>query len=248
MLISPSKPFGSLFGNTLENKQTSNKALDNFNNALAKGDKQGLMDAAAGLKSGESISKSFQANFMQASFEQSGGNFSFQLSALSISGMSSAFNTGDALGTYSRTSLSSQTLTISGSMSALNSLGGFEGLNDILKSKGIDLAQIGYEGKAINELSQSEANALISENGFFGINNTANRVADFVIKGAGDDLELLKAGLKGVKQGYEEAQKLWRDTLPEISQKTQELTLKLIEERIKELGGDTSGNAVNLEA
>ena len=78
--------------------------------------------------------------------------------------------------------------------------------------------------------------------------NTANRVADFVIKGAGDNLDLLKAGLEGIKRGYDEATKLWGGALPDISQKTQELTLKLIEDRIAQLGGDTSGNAMNLEA
>ena len=74
--------------------------------------------------------------------------------------------------------------------------------------------------------------------------NTAKRVADFVINGAGDDLEKLKAGKEGVINGFNQAQKLWGGKLPEISQKTQELLLKMIDERINELGG----NVMSLEA
>lgn len=235
---------GSLFGSQSGQKGVSSgfgSAVNDLNQAMASGNKERIQDAASKLKSGESISQSYQASFMEASFTQSGGNFTFQLGVLSMSGTQSAFNNGDSMGTYSRTSTSLQTITITGSMSSLSSLG------DILKDKGFDLSAIGYEGKPINELSQDEASSLISDSGFFGIKNTANRVADFVIKGAGDSLDMLKAGLEGVKRGYEEAQKAWGSTLPEISQKTQELTLKLIEERIAQLGGDASGSAMSLE-
>ena len=47
------------------------------------------------------------------------------------------------------------------------------------------LSGIGYEGKPIAELSQEEAAELVSEDGLFGIKQTSERIANFVINGAG---------------------------------------------------------------
>ena len=115
-------------------------------------------------------------------------------------------------------------------------------LSEILS--GLDLASIGYNGKSLNELSSDEANDLISENGFFGIANTAGRIASFVLNGAGDDVEKLKAGREGVTKGFEDAKKIWRGELPEISQKTIEKTLETLDKKIAELGG----NVLNVSA
>lgn len=104
---------------------------------------------------------------------------------------------------------------------------------------GMSLKNIGYEGKPITELTQDEAKELVSENGFFGITQTSNRVSDFVFNFAGDDLELLQKGREGIIQGFEEAKKMFGGELPEISYKTQERTLALIDEKINSL---KSGN------
>ena len=117
-----------------------------------------------------------------------------------------------------------------------------ENLSDILA--GLDLAGIGYNGKALGELSSDEASELVSENGFFGIANTAERIAGFVLNGAGDDVEKLKAGREGVAKGFEDAKKIWGGELPEISQKTIEKTLETLDKKIAELGG----NVLNVSA
>ena len=98
------------------------------------------------------------------------------------------------------------------------------------------LEDIGYEGQPIAELSQEEAAKLVSEDGIFGIEQTAKRIADFVIEGAGGDEELLRAGREGVLQGYDEAQELWGSELPEISQKTLQRALELIDTAMSEQG------------
>lgn len=115
-------------------------------------------------------------------------------------------------------------------------------LYDILS--GLDLAGIGYNGKALGELSSDEASELVSENGFFGISNTAERIAGFVLNGAGNDVEKLKAGRDGVAKGFEDAKKIWGGDLPEISQKTIEKTLESLDKKIAELGG----NVLNVSA
>lgn len=122
---------------------------------------------------------------------------------------------------------------------AQGALSGSEEILDFLSGKttssGMSLSNIGYEGKPITELSVDEANELLSDDGFFGIEQTSDRVANFVFSFAGDDLELLEKGRAGVVQGFEEALKMFGGELPEISYKTQERTLSLIDERINSL-------------
>lgn len=108
----------------------------------------------------------------------------------------------------------------------------------------IDFASIGYTGKNILSMNSNELNALVSEDGFFGIENTANRIADFVISGAGDDLQKLQKGFEGMKQGFAQAEKIWGDKLPQISQDTIDKAIEKVSARIQELGG----NAVNINA
>ena len=80
---------------------------------------------------------------------------------------------------------------------------------DFLSGKEVEgelsLKDIGYEGKPITELSPEEASELVSEEGFFGIDQTSQRVADFVFSFAGDDLDILAQGREGIVQGFEEA-------------------------------------------
>ncbi len=103
---------------------------------------------------------------------------------------------------------------------------------------GMSLKNIGYNGKPILDLTQDEAKDLVGENGFFGITQTSDRVANFVFSFSGDDLEKLQKGRDGIVQGFEEANKLFGGNLPEISYKTQERTLALIDQRIKEIKGE----------
>jgi len=114
-----------------------------------------------------------------------------------------------------------------------------QGVLDFLGGTGkIDdkiLADIGYTGKPILELTQQEAEDLISEDGFLGIKKTSQRVADFAITLAGDDLGNLAKVREGVIKGFEEAEKMFGGQLPEISYKTQERTLALIDAKIESL-------------
>ena len=99
-----------------------------------------------------------------------------------------------------------------------------------------NLANTGYEGKPITELTSDEATALISDNGFFGITQTSQRVADFVLNFSGDDLEKLEKGREGIIQGFEDAQKMWGGELPEISQETMKAAIELVDKAMTDLG------------
>lgn len=98
------------------------------------------------------------------------------------------------------------------------------------------LDSIGYKGKPIAELSQDEAGALVAEDGIFGIAKTGERLSQFVLTGAGDDIGMLRAGREGIISGYKEAEKLWGGELPEISRKTLDKALEQIDAKIAALG------------
>ncbi|HHY1437841.1 TPA: hypothetical protein ACV1MH_000177 [Campylobacter coli] len=134
----------------------------------------------------------------------------------------------------------STVLNTSNAQAGINDLLGGNDLNSVKSMlSDIDFASLSYNGKNPLTMNTDELNQLISEEGFFGIDNTANRIADFVIKGAGNDVEKLKKGLEGIKQGFEQAEKIWGGELPQISQDTIEATIKKVSDRIDELGGKT---------
>ncbi|MBW6488137.1 hypothetical protein [Sulfurimonas sp.] len=98
------------------------------------------------------------------------------------------------------------------------------------------LNDIGYNGKPIAELSQEEAANLVSEDGFFGIAQTSERIANFVINGAGEDESRLRAGREGMLQGFKEAEEMWGGELPEISQKTMQKAIEMVDKAMYNLG------------
>lgn len=98
------------------------------------------------------------------------------------------------------------------------------------------LSDIGYEGKPIASLSQEEAGTLVSEDGFFGIKQTSERIANFVIAGAGSDESMLRAGREGMLQGFKDAEAMWGGKLPDISQETMKKAVELVDKKMYDLG------------
>ena len=79
---------------------------------------------------------------------------------------------------------------------------------------------------------------LFGEDGYWGVKKTSGRIADFVLSGAGDDLDKLRAGREGVIAGFKEAEKIWgNQKLPNISYDTIGSAIEAIDEKIRDLGG-----------
>ena len=98
------------------------------------------------------------------------------------------------------------------------------------------LKDIGYEGKPIAELSKEEAAELVSEDGIFGIKQTSERIANFVINGSGGDEDRMRAGREGMIQGFKDAEELWGGELPEISQQTMQKSIEMVDKAMHDLG------------
>lgn len=60
----------------------------------------------------------------------------------------------------------------------------------------------------------------ISEDGYWGVKQTSDRIFDFAQALAGDDEEKMKAMKKAVEKGFKEATKTWGKELPDISKNT----------------------------
>lgn len=90
----------------------------------------------------------------------------------------------------------------------------------------------------LSRFTPEKASSLISDDGYHGVAKTSRRIADFVLNGAGDDMDRLRQGRKGILQGFEEAEKAWGGKLPAISYETIEAALKSVDDKISELGGN----------
>lgn len=60
----------------------------------------------------------------------------------------------------------------------------------------------------------------ISEDGYWGVKQTSDRIFDFAQALAGDDEEKMKAMKESVEKGFKEATKTWGKELPDISKNT----------------------------
>lgn len=70
--------------------------------------------------------------------------------------------------------------------------------------------------------TKAKAQEAISEDGYWGVEKTSDRIVDFAIALSGGDTSKAETLLDAFKQGFDEATKAWGKELPEISKKTYE--------------------------
>jgi hypothetical protein len=78
----------------------------------------------------------------------------------------------------------------------------------------------------VDEATKAQAQADIAEDGYWGVEKTSDRILDFAKALAGNDPSKAQQLLDAFKEGYKQAEELWGDKLPEISQKTYEAVEK----------------------
>lgn len=74
----------------------------------------------------------------------------------------------------------------------------------------------------VTEAAKLQAQEDISENGYWGVEQTSQRILDFAKALAGNDPSKADELLEAFKKGYKEATGAWGKELPEISKKTYE--------------------------
>lgn len=78
----------------------------------------------------------------------------------------------------------------------------------------------------IESLSPQQAQELVAEDGFFGVEKTSERIFQGAISIAGGDPSRLDAIMQGVEEGFAEAEKAFGGTLPDISYETREAVME----------------------
>lgn len=81
----------------------------------------------------------------------------------------------------------------------------------------------------VSEEVKTQAQKDIAEDGYYGVEQTSDRIVSFAKALAGGDSSKADLMIEAVLQGFEEATKEWGDTLPEISHKTLEAATKKLE-------------------
>ena len=78
----------------------------------------------------------------------------------------------------------------------------------------------------VDAATKAQAQADIAEDGYWGINQTSDRIVDFAKALTGGDPSKIEEMQEAFIKGFKMATKTWGDELPEISQKTYDAVLE----------------------
>jgi hypothetical protein len=78
-------------------------------------------------------------------------------------------------------------------------------------------------------MSPEKAAALVADGGYWGVEQTSDRIVEFALSAAGGDPQSLERVKEGVTKGFEQAKRAFSMALPEISQKTYDAVMKKLD-------------------
>lgn len=82
----------------------------------------------------------------------------------------------------------------------------------------------------VDAATKAQAQEDISENGYWGVKQTSERILDFAKALAGDDPDKLESMRAAFEKGYAQAEKTWGGKLPDISEQTYSAVMKGFDE------------------
>jgi hypothetical protein len=86
----------------------------------------------------------------------------------------------------------------------------------------------------IATIDPGQAQDLISENGYFGVKQTSERIFQFAIGVAGGDTSRIDAIKEGIDKGFAEAKKAFGGSLPDISYDTYDAVMEKLDNWVTE--------------
>jgi hypothetical protein len=99
------------------------------------------------------------------------------------------------------------------------------------KASGDDFWRTLASGKfTVDAATKAQAQEDISEDGYWGVKKTSQRLFDFASALAGDDVDKMKEMQAAMEKGFKQATKTWGRELPEISRNTLNAANKLFED------------------
>ncbi len=82
----------------------------------------------------------------------------------------------------------------------------------------------------VDPATRAQAQADIAEDGYWGVEQTSDRIIDFATALTGGDPDKIEEMREAFKKGYAMAEEKWGGELPEISQKTYDAVMKKFDE------------------
>lgn len=114
---------------------------------------------------------------------------------------------------------------------------------NMLKEQGIDTKiATGDTQIDISKITPEEAQGLVADNGYFGVDKTSQRIFDLAVGIAGGDPTKVEAVRSGIEKGFQEAYKAMGDWLPDISYKTYDAVMKKLDDWSGTNNGQQSNN------
>ena len=105
----------------------------------------------------------------------------------------------------------------------------------ITAAKGDDFwKQIASGNFTVDAQTKADAEAAISEDGYWGVKQTSARIFDFANALAGDDPDKMKNMQDAVEKGFKQAEDAWGGSLPGICGDTKSAINKLFDDYYKE--------------
>lgn len=88
----------------------------------------------------------------------------------------------------------------------------------------------------VDAATKAQAQADIAEDGYWGVNQTSDRIIQFANALTGGDPDKIESMREAFKKGYAQAEKTWGGSLPEISQKTYDAVMEKFDKLAAEAG------------
>lgn len=103
-----------------------------------------------------------------------------------------------------------------------------------------DMWQFLASGKfEVDAATKAQAQQDVSEDGYWGVKQTSNRILDFATALTGGDPSKIEDMRKAFEKGYKQAEKTWGGELPEISKQTYDAVMAGFDKMAEEAASTT---------
>jgi len=97
----------------------------------------------------------------------------------------------------------------------------------------------------VDAATKAQAQADIAEDGYWGVEQTSDRILDFAKALTGGDPDKIEEMRDAFEKGFKQATDTWGDELPDISKKTYEATMEKFDKWAEEAAGKTTDPATD---
>ena len=127
-------------------------------------------------------------------------------------------------------SLEEQKLSIRNMVKDLVEKQGFKFNSSTLRFSDGEIYNEKSENIRVDKATSLKAQSEISDEGFWGVKKTSERIVDFAKKISGGDISKLEILKDAIREGFEAAKELMGGKLPDISEQTYEAVMKSLDE------------------